>query len=438
MRCVGGASTSAPRRIPIENVGRRRPDARGRLAVVVQARRRTVGDEEEEARVEAARLGDRRHPPGPWAAAMRDRATGRATRGASRRVCAPPASPRRHASRSACARSLAFTTGRIAAFFERLAAHAAIASPRSAASLAAMGKFARRSRRGAMQRSHPESRSRRVEFAAGKDDGSLRESRRLLALDAEHLDRHPCASRTTTSVEASRAGGPSRFRSRSSIAPGTSYADRTRRRSSAARSSVRFWVGGRLHEPTRCRGLGEALPRTRAPGVIAGSGSIAAHPRSGQLDHGAPDAQSLERGRDAGGRLRGSGLHRTRSDFPGRSTSTFSKGTCGFPGTKAAPRPVRLGRSPTLSRAPILPPEAPVDRALARSRAPAARRSRSSTRRASTLAAVELPQVRGKKAQLHRRGPVRGSGLGARPGGSSCVSDPVEHAVDRTRSTRRS
>ena len=108
-----------------------------------------------------------------------------------------------------------------------------------------------------------------------------------------------------------------------------------------------------------------------------------------------------------------------------RAPSRRARAAC--PG-RAAPRPSSPRTKPD-SEQRAEPARRAASRAAPRSRASAARRSRCEHAHSSTLALVELAQVGGEEAQLHRPPQPVGAArrLVLRP---SVVGDAVEHAVD--------
>ena len=344
----------------------------------------------------------------------RDRAGGLAPRGAAGASRSPRAScraPRRAARRGSAA---APAIGRMAAS-SSASRHAAIARPRSAAASAAIGvRVARGGGRALLPRGVEVA---RVELAPREDDGAA-EKADLLAFDAEDLDAPPpVASRTTTRVDASRAGASLAIRveiehrlrpNPTPIAIAPALLGRAKLGA--------LLVRGRLDEPPRVviRRGPDALERQRDRRLRLDRAARA--PR--ELDHRAPDAQPLERARDVERPPARKRLRRTRSRSPSPTTSTFSNGTCGLPGHEQRFARARPRKKPDLSERAESGRQA-ASRGDPRSRASGARRSRSSTRTAPRWRSSSCAEIGRQKAKLHR---VRLAGLRprARPGARAC------------------
>ena len=263
MRCVGGASCSSPcdacRASTSAGVAQK-------LAVVSWSScapvSRAVGDEEEEARVEAPRLRDGRDPARERVQRPEVEAQRLAPRAARRSVVRPCARLRRatRAARRAPARPP--TIGRIAAS-SSASRHAAMARPRGPSPR--RRRWASRVGRGGVdERSHAGSRSPASSLPPGKTIAPPRKPD-LLPLDAEDLEPARRARRARRPASRRRAAaGLARVGSRSSMASlressrlGCAGAPRPRA------LSMRFCR--RAPRPATRRRAPATRPRTRAP-----------------------------------------------------------------------------------------------------------------------------------------------------------------------------
>src|ERR1019366_75039 len=230
------------RLVPREHVGRRRPEARRGPAIVLRARDVPGRHEEKESRIEAPRFGDGRDPPGKGMERREvelqpSRRQDRPERpGASRHLGAPgeELGVGRSASRDRQDSRL----------LESLAARRdGEASERRSIRRDRPPPFAGRVGRDRRRRARlPVGLEvARVELSAGKDDRAAEETR-LVAFDAEDLDPSAYRARVTRDDQRGRVArcGSLPVQIEIEHVRREYYAVRTRRRSSAARSSVRF------------------------------------------------------------------------------------------------------------------------------------------------------------------------------------------------------